>query len=258
MINLNSNSIAGIAGNPLPDSGSDSIQLVFLIYRLDLKRSPRSPRAGSSGGGLQVLTLKAGNQSGVNSGCSVRGNLTLENLIRTVSRNFREHPRSRQPSGGKGERLPVNCVNPPPSNLRVKFPMRRRVSTRPCLEGNKTATNQTASVFPLFFAGFCSPSSPVVDTIFIPGINPASPPRNLVFAACSAHFTLVPTSAPSGQLRHLFRAAKGSEHQPSMKITKAINHGQTRYRVNEPQGPDGKRQRKFFDTRGSLGRCKAT
>lgn len=34
-----------------------------------------------------------------------------------------------------------------------------------------------------------------------------------------------------------------------MKITKAINHGRTRYRVNEPQGPDGKRQRKFFDTR---------
>lgn len=34
-----------------------------------------------------------------------------------------------------------------------------------------------------------------------------------------------------------------------MKITKAINHGQIRYRVNEPQGPDGKRQRKFFDTR---------
>lgn len=34
-----------------------------------------------------------------------------------------------------------------------------------------------------------------------------------------------------------------------MKITKAINHGQIRYRFNEPQGPDGKRQRKFFDTR---------
>lgn len=34
-----------------------------------------------------------------------------------------------------------------------------------------------------------------------------------------------------------------------MKITKAQNHGQIRFRVNEPQGPDGKRLRKFFDTR---------
>ena len=34
-----------------------------------------------------------------------------------------------------------------------------------------------------------------------------------------------------------------------MRISKVSNHGQTRFRVNEPQGPDGKRQRKFFDTR---------
>ena len=34
-----------------------------------------------------------------------------------------------------------------------------------------------------------------------------------------------------------------------MKIAKVIHHGQTRYRVNDPSGPDGKRQRKFFDTR---------
>lgn len=34
-----------------------------------------------------------------------------------------------------------------------------------------------------------------------------------------------------------------------MKISKVTNHGQIRFRVNEPQGPDGKRQRKFFDTR---------
>lgn len=34
-----------------------------------------------------------------------------------------------------------------------------------------------------------------------------------------------------------------------MKITKITHHGQTRFRVNDPHGPDGKRQRKFFDTR---------
>jgi hypothetical protein len=28
-----------------------------------------------------------------------------------------------------------------------------------------------------------------------------------------------------------------------MKIAKVIHHGQTRYRVNDPSGPDGKRQR---------------
>ena len=34
-----------------------------------------------------------------------------------------------------------------------------------------------------------------------------------------------------------------------MKITKTKHNGQIRYRVNNPHGPDGKRQRKFFDTR---------
>jgi len=34
-----------------------------------------------------------------------------------------------------------------------------------------------------------------------------------------------------------------------MKITKVINHGQTRYRVNDPTGEGGKRARKFFETR---------
>ena len=34
-----------------------------------------------------------------------------------------------------------------------------------------------------------------------------------------------------------------------MKITKTIHIGNVRYRVNEAQGPDGKRQRKFFDSR---------
>ena len=34
-----------------------------------------------------------------------------------------------------------------------------------------------------------------------------------------------------------------------MKITKITHHDQTRYRVNVPQGEDGKRQRKFFATR---------
>jgi len=37
-----------------------------------------------------------------------------------------------------------------------------------------------------------------------------------------------------------------------MKIAKVIHHGQTRYRVNDPSGPDGKRQPKFFDTREPL------
>ena len=34
-----------------------------------------------------------------------------------------------------------------------------------------------------------------------------------------------------------------------MKISKIIHNGNTRYRVNEAQGTDGKRQRKFFETR---------
>jgi len=34
-----------------------------------------------------------------------------------------------------------------------------------------------------------------------------------------------------------------------VKISKVIKHGQTRWRVNDPNGPDGKRQRKFFETK---------
>ena len=34
-----------------------------------------------------------------------------------------------------------------------------------------------------------------------------------------------------------------------MKVSKVEHHGQIRFRVNDPHGPDGKRQRKFFDTR---------
>ena len=34
-----------------------------------------------------------------------------------------------------------------------------------------------------------------------------------------------------------------------MKITKSKNHGKICWLVNDPNGPDGKRQRKFFDTR---------
>ena len=34
-----------------------------------------------------------------------------------------------------------------------------------------------------------------------------------------------------------------------MKITKVLKHGNPRWRVNDPNGPDGKRQRKFFDSR---------
>jgi integrase len=39
-----------------------------------------------------------------------------------------------------------------------------------------------------------------------------------------------------------------------MKITKVFHHEKTRWRVNDPQGPDGKRQRKFFDTREAAAR----
>ncbi len=34
-----------------------------------------------------------------------------------------------------------------------------------------------------------------------------------------------------------------------MRVSKVNNHGQIRYRVNDSNGPGGKRQRKFFDTR---------
>jgi integrase len=34
-----------------------------------------------------------------------------------------------------------------------------------------------------------------------------------------------------------------------MKIKKIVNHGKTRWRVNDPRGTDGKRQRKFFETK---------
>ncbi len=33
-----------------------------------------------------------------------------------------------------------------------------------------------------------------------------------------------------------------------MKITKVIKQGEIRWRVNDPNGPEGKRQRKFFAT----------
>jgi hypothetical protein len=34
-----------------------------------------------------------------------------------------------------------------------------------------------------------------------------------------------------------------------MKITKAVNHGRVRWRVNDPNGQDGRRQRMFFETK---------
>ncbi|HXB57987.1 MAG TPA: hypothetical protein VNU95_00375 [Candidatus Acidoferrales bacterium] len=34
-----------------------------------------------------------------------------------------------------------------------------------------------------------------------------------------------------------------------MKIKKIVNHGKTRWRVNDPRGTGGKRQRKFFETK---------
>jgi integrase len=39
-----------------------------------------------------------------------------------------------------------------------------------------------------------------------------------------------------------------------MKITRVVNHGQTRFRVNVPHGPDGKRQRRFFDSQEAAAR----
>ena len=34
-----------------------------------------------------------------------------------------------------------------------------------------------------------------------------------------------------------------------MKIRKIVHHGKTRWRVNDSRGTDGKRQRKFFETK---------
>jgi hypothetical protein len=67
--------------------------------------------------------------------------------------------------------------------------------------------------------------------------------------ACLRRFCPLP---PLGNLFYPFsghqRAPKGTK-EITMKIAKVIHHGQTRYRVNDPSGSDGKRQRKFFETR---------
>lgn len=39
-----------------------------------------------------------------------------------------------------------------------------------------------------------------------------------------------------------------------MKIKKVMKHGKPRWRVNDPHGPDGKRQRKFFETQAAAER----
>ena len=39
-----------------------------------------------------------------------------------------------------------------------------------------------------------------------------------------------------------------------MKITKVEYHGTVRWRVNDPQGTNGKRQRKFFESREAADR----
>jgi hypothetical protein len=69
-----------------------------------------------------------------------------------------------------------------------------------------------------------------------------------MFAGILTRLPLRLTSTLYGQLRLLFKAAKGSERQ-RMKIKKIKNHGIVRWRVNDPRGINGKRQRKFFDTK---------
>ena len=39
-----------------------------------------------------------------------------------------------------------------------------------------------------------------------------------------------------------------------MKIKKVVHHGKIRWRVNDPNGANGKRQRKFFETKESAER----
>lgn len=39
-----------------------------------------------------------------------------------------------------------------------------------------------------------------------------------------------------------------------MKITKVIHHGKTRFRVNNPHGPNGKHQRRYFESNGAAKR----
>jgi hypothetical protein len=43
-----------------------------------------------------------------------------------------------------------------------------------------------------------------------------------------------------------------------MKITKPMHHGKFRWRINNPCGPNGKRQRKFFETKAAAGRYAGT
>jgi hypothetical protein len=75
-----------------------------------------------------------------------------------------------------------------------------------------------------------------------------------VFAGILSRAPLGLTSTPSGLLRSLFKAPKGTE---KMKIKKVVHHGKVRWRVNDPRGTDGKRQRKFFETKEAAERfCK--
>jgi hypothetical protein len=39
-----------------------------------------------------------------------------------------------------------------------------------------------------------------------------------------------------------------------MKISKTMHHGKIRWRVNDPRGTNGKRQRKFFETKEAADR----
>jgi hypothetical protein len=72
-----------------------------------------------------------------------------------------------------------------------------------------------------------------------------------VFAGILGRAPLGLTSTLSGLLRLLFKAAKGTK---KMKIKRVVHHGKIRWRVNDPRGANGKRQRKFFETKAKTRR----
>ena len=59
--------------------------------------------------------------------------------------------------------------------------------------------------------------------------------------ACASYSSFWSALAPfQGTKRHQ-KAPKGTKEKPAMKITKVKHHAHIRFRVNEPDGPDGKR-----------------
>lgn len=68
-----------------------------------------------------------------------------------------------------------------------------------------------------------------------------------LFYAASGFGLLQPLTVIFGCFSRQRKAAK-------MKIKKVTNHGKTRWRVNDSRGMDGKRQRRFFETKGDAER----